>query len=183
MADSFDTTEMSNALEAASGPTLKQPIGAPATREEAIAKAREKGWVEPQKYDYSIYNKQEADAGTDTVQSRQHEWASSAGKYEWNDEYGDVGPRVPELEHQLFNDDLRMKRGENFNAFQFQVLVEGPVKPEPVMRVSSRSPRPCIMLMEQSSRTLPSIRLFSRTSSFVNTLIRHLFRPTASLPY
>jgi len=136
MADNFDTTEMSSALEAISEATRKQPVGAPASKEEAIAKAREHKWVEPQKYDYSIYNKQAADTNTDTAQSRQHEWASSAGKYEWNDEYGDVGPRVPELEKQLFNNELRMKHGDNFNAFQFQVLVEGPVKPDPVMRVS-----------------------------------------------
>jgi ATP-dependent RNA helicase DDX3X len=141
MTDNFDTTEMSTALEAISGATRKQPIGAPPSKEEAIAKARGHKWVEPQKYDYSIYNKQVADAGTDTSQSRQHEWASSAGKYEWNDEYGDVGPRVPELEKQLFNDELRMRHGDNFNAFQFQVLVEGPVKPDPVMRVSPRSLR------------------------------------------
>lgn len=141
MADNFDTTEMSNVLEAISGATRKQPIGAPASKEEAIAKAREHKWVEPQKYDYSIYNKQGTDAGTDTVQSLRYEWASSAGKYEWNDEYGDVGPRVPELEKELFNDDLRMKHGDNFSAFEFQVLVEGPVKPDPVMRVSPTFPR------------------------------------------
>ena len=136
MADGFDITEMSAALDAVSDAILKQPVGAPTSKEEAIAKAREHKWVEPQKYDYSIYNKQSGDTGTDISQSRQYEWASSAGKYEWKDEYGEVGPRVPELEKQLFNNDLRMKHGDNFNAFEFQVLVEGPVKPDPVMRVS-----------------------------------------------
>lgn len=28
--------------------------------------------------------------------------AASARVYEWNDEFGDVGPKIPELEEQLF---------------------------------------------------------------------------------
>ena len=32
------------------------------------------------------------------------EWAINAARYEWNDEYGDLGPKIPELEAMLFGE-------------------------------------------------------------------------------
>lgn len=73
---------------------------------EAAALAREKGWVEPQTYDYSVYTTtqkpEDGDAPT---------WASSAAKYEWSDEYGDVGPPNEELEKMLFHSEFISRAG------------------------------------------------------------------------
>lgn len=44
------------------------------------------------------------------------DWASSATRYEWNDSYGDVAPRLPELEEILFEElDLRGNTGLDFD--------------------------------------------------------------------
>lgn len=44
------------------------------------------------------------------------EWDGSARTYEWNDEYGDVGPKVPELEIELFGEKgNRQKTGLDFS--------------------------------------------------------------------
>jgi hypothetical protein len=42
-------------------------------------------------------------------------WAASAAKYEWKEEYGDVGPEVPELEKILFGDVFRNRQGASFD--------------------------------------------------------------------
>jgi len=45
------------------------------------------------------------------------DWASSAARYEWADSYGDVAPRVPELEEILFEElDLRGNTGLDFDG-------------------------------------------------------------------
>ena len=35
-------------------------------------------------------------------QKPSEQWASSAARYEWQDEFGDVAPKVPALEEALF---------------------------------------------------------------------------------
>ena len=43
-------------------------------------------------------------------------WNSSAARYEWLDSFGDVAPRVPELESMLFGEaELRGSTGREFN--------------------------------------------------------------------
>ena len=79
---------------------------------------RDHGWVEREKYDYETYN-----AGTREEREaveRLHEvpaWASNAAKYEWKDEYGDVGPEHPQLEAMLFRAEHRMQTGVEFNKY------------------------------------------------------------------
>lgn len=51
-----------------------------------------KGWSERVPFTYADYTSTEFS-----------EWAGSAKRYEWSDEYGDVGPKNEELEKQLFN--------------------------------------------------------------------------------
>ena len=81
-------------------------------------RAREHGWVEPEKFDYETYNagtREEREAVEQT-----HEvpaWASNAMKYEWSDEYGDVGPEHPELEQELFKDQFKMQSGIEFEKY------------------------------------------------------------------
>ena len=85
-----------------------------------------KKWSEPEKYDYKLYNaatreeREEAEreaaerdgaAGTTEAPT----WAANAAKYEWLDEYGDVGPPHPELEKMLFSSDHINRRGRQFD--------------------------------------------------------------------
>lgn len=41
--------------------------------------------------------------------------AASARVYEWNEEYGDVGPCIPELERELFGDPENRGEGVDFS--------------------------------------------------------------------
>jgi ATP-dependent RNA helicase DDX3X len=89
---------------------------APAKNEEAHTLAREKGWVEPQEFDYNTYNAHNpsgkaAGAGDDL----KHHWAHNAEKYEWKEEYGDVGPPSDALEAQLFRSEFTNRRGLKFD--------------------------------------------------------------------
>jgi ATP-dependent RNA helicase DDX3X len=51
-------------------------------------------------------------------------WAANAARYEWKDEYGDVGPRVPELEERLFRDEHILRKGNCFDALTLSVTQE-----------------------------------------------------------
>lgn len=42
--------------------------------------------------------------------------AASARVYEWNDEFGDVGPKIPELEEQLFGTAETRGEGIDFSV-------------------------------------------------------------------
>lgn len=118
MGDSCD------AIPADMASTLRETTngGAPAgpPRDEAKAQlAREKGWVEQQpfKYDAAI---PPPDAPSDINLPSGDEipgWMHRARKYEWSDEYGDIGPEVPELEKELFGSELKLKKGYNFKEY------------------------------------------------------------------
>ena len=45
------------------------------------------------------------------------EWAATAQRYEWQDDYGDVAPPFPDLEQQLFKNDFITRRGANFDGY------------------------------------------------------------------
>lgn len=45
------------------------------------------------------------------------EWAGNAARYEWRDEYGDIGPRNEELERQLFNVDHVSRAGHRLDRY------------------------------------------------------------------
>lgn len=103
---------------------------------EAAQRARDAGWVERETYNYAAYNAApnagsnaapsagfnvaanpgSRDDGEATEQTKDiPSWASNAMKYEWSDEYGDVGPAHPELERQLFKNELLNRTGLKFN--------------------------------------------------------------------
>lgn len=72
--------------------------------EKSALNPRQHGWTEPTPFSYdSFQNKEFTD------------WAGMAARYEWNDEYGDVGPRNEELEKQLFNQEFMPRAGVRFN--------------------------------------------------------------------
>ena len=83
---------------------------APAKNEEAHALAREKGWVEPQEYDYGAYTGSRDPAGDCEVI-----WSHNAEKYEWKEEYGEVGPESQALEAQLFRSEIINRQGLKFD--------------------------------------------------------------------
>jgi ATP-dependent RNA helicase DDX3X len=101
-------------MDADNGPAV------PLMKAEAAALARDKGWIAPEQYDYSKYMPAVPDQGvseaTEHGQGPQEvlEWASNAMKYEWSDEYGDVGPENLELEKMLFHSDLITRAGIKF---------------------------------------------------------------------
>lgn len=93
---------------------------------DAREKARLHGFVERTPYDYSVYATGRKD---DDADREEPAWLANAAVYEWNDDYGDVGPAIPELEIELFGSDYRMQAGTKFDAFKYEVTVEAP---EPV---------------------------------------------------
>jgi ATP-dependent RNA helicase DDX3X len=97
------------------------PIAVPAP--EAPAKnPQEHGWVAKTDYDYSAFmksSKEFADAqatANDTAELGVEVggWASNATIYDWDDEFGDVGPSHPELEKQLFGSENHVRIGIKF---------------------------------------------------------------------
>ncbi|EFY97090.1 DEAD-like helicases superfamily protein [Metarhizium robertsii] len=84
-------------------------------------------WVEPQKIDYSALN-------GDGSQAVEH-FDGSAPIYQWNDDFGDVGPKFEALELELFGDpETRHDRaGLDFSKIeQISVEQEGPVRIQPL---------------------------------------------------
>lgn len=67
------------------------------------------GWVEKEVLDYS------------TMEGRSSEGAfdGSARIYEWNDEYGDVGPSIPDLEKELFGNPEDGDSGEGLDFTKY----------------------------------------------------------------
>ena len=63
-------------------------------------------WIKPQAYDY---------AAMESIISTQ-EWEGSARVYQWQDDFGDVGPEFPDMERELFGDpeSRHEKAGVNF---------------------------------------------------------------------
>lgn len=110
----FDVTEMSTALDSVT----------PKDNAEAVALAREKGWAVPEKYDYERYNAT-AEGGAPPVVEEELPaeliWGATAAKYEWKDEYGDVGPVNTDLEKMLFHNEFTNRQGGQFQKYVFDV--------------------------------------------------------------
>ena len=130
-------------------------------KSEMMGKARERGWKEPTAYDYSRYaadptnaaNAADAVDPTDTVGPREVEdeggvtfWGSAAAKYEWSDEYGDVGPRNPELEKMLFEGEYIQRSGVQFEHLTgIKVTVEGEDQPRPINQFQQAGLHPIVV--------------------------------------
>lgn len=118
---SFDVSGMNNALQEELDATKQQPNSHGKMDPEAASLARSKGWAAPETYDYSKYVTpgegepipQPAEAVVDDGEFP--EWAANALKYEWKDEYGDVGPANEELEEMLFRSEYINRTGLKIN--------------------------------------------------------------------
>ena len=87
-----------------------------------------RGWVKPVAYDYDAYNRappalenSEAEnvaqsTGENGATPEGPKWASNARRYEWKEEYGDVAPRIEELEQELFHGEFRNRAGPKIEA-------------------------------------------------------------------
>ncbi|OKL62814.1 hypothetical protein UA08_01877 [Talaromyces atroroseus] len=124
----FATKDMADAL-----PEVMPPVSR--LDQEAATLARDKGWVEPEKYDYTRYAGQttETPANGHNVPVNTIPWASDARKYEWKEEYGDVGPKDEELEKMLFRSEFINRAGVKFeNISSIKVVVEATTKVAPI---------------------------------------------------
>ncbi|CAK1359666.1 ATP-dependent RNA helicase DED1 [Cercospora beticola] len=89
-----------------------------------LAKAREAGWSETTAFNYDEFTKQGGHSG---------EWQGMTGVYEWNDEYGDVAPELPELERMLYGTETRVVEGKHRDTLDdIEVVLEGATKVKPI---------------------------------------------------
>ncbi|KAI9767346.1 MAG: hypothetical protein M1840_005755 [Geoglossum simile] len=87
------------------------------------AKSHPAGWVERQKFDYEAYAAEAA--ALDAV--------GNEARYEWKDDYGEVGPRIPAIEKALFEGESIMTVGDELNKItRIDVFQESPTKISPV---------------------------------------------------
>jgi ATP-dependent RNA helicase DDX3X len=125
MADTWGTNDLAQALPitkpvdggAAGLTTTVTADSAPAAPTDD-RNPQKHGWVTKQAFDYEAYNmsnKQAYEKIAAEGSGARGDWASNAAVYEWNDEYGDVGPRFEELEKQLFNSEFHVKTGIEFS--------------------------------------------------------------------
>lgn len=141
--NSFDFGAMSAAVSSMGKVKPAQDfVGAPADKDEAEKKARDSGWVEKKAYDYSLYQNgvptiPEGDEGVaDSDAPRANPWASQAAKYLWTDEYGEVGPRHPGLEAELYNKEFHAETGQRMSTYlEEEVKEEGPANFTPIQKV------------------------------------------------
>jgi ATP-dependent RNA helicase DDX3X len=131
MADSgWDDADPSSTLADVT-PANGQPSG-PTKIVEAIQRAKEAGWGERQTYNYhttapkAFLNGDGHEAKSDSAAdadangeealvsvyaSKPTTWSHDIARYEWKDEYGDVGPRIESLEKELFHGEFLNRAG------------------------------------------------------------------------
>lgn len=75
------------------------------------------------------------------------QWYANAVKYEWNEDYGDgVGPRIEELEQELFHDLTKTNEGEWLaNLKEYEITVEGSIQINPVKRFEDAGLHPVML--------------------------------------
>jgi len=130
MSDQGDNMAMDDIKQSLS---IIDPHSSSFDKEAALRHAKEKGWTEPVPYNYSTTGAQ--DAAEDAFTHPEAAWLSDAVRYEWSDEYGEVGPANPDLEQKLFYSEKSVKAGALIKAYEFEVTLEGPIHIHPVRDV------------------------------------------------
>ncbi|CAL3968100.1 unnamed protein product [Diplocarpon coronariae] len=127
---------------------------------------QEHGWVHKTSYDYDKYNKsskQLADAqasagegapgvapglGIEEAVGGLHigEWASNAATYTWDEDFGDIGPRHPQLEAMLFGAENHVRSGINFSSIaNIDVVQEGAIRIKPIKQFKDAGLHPAML--------------------------------------
>ena len=83
--------------------------------QEAAQHAAKKGWAKPTATKYNHDEPETEPEFKDEVARGQPQYATNFAKYEWQEEYGEVGPEIPELEEALFRSQHRVQTGIKFN--------------------------------------------------------------------
>ncbi|KAL8922796.1 MAG: hypothetical protein Q9208_004921 [Pyrenodesmia sp. 3 TL-2023] len=74
------------------------------------------------------------------------EWAANARRYEWSDEFGDVGPKDEQLEKILFQDTEKMEVGEHFEKLtDIAVTLESETHIDPVKAFEDAGLHPVVL--------------------------------------
>ena len=82
----------------------------------AVDRVRNAQWTGRQKFDYETYNADTREKRAALPAADVPTWAANAVKYEWSDEYGDIGPEFKELEDALFGDDTKTRKGDRYRG-------------------------------------------------------------------
>ncbi|KAF2452436.1 DEAD/DEAH box RNA helicase [Lineolata rhizophorae] len=125
---------------AAGSESSPEPVGgafeAPTYEKKEVTydQVRSLGWVPPAKYDYSVYMTDHSTRNDLVEEGKEPKWLSQAARYEWDDEYGDVGPHDEKLEDELFRSMFINRIGNKMDAYEYRVNIQGPQDVAPVRR-------------------------------------------------
>ncbi|KAL6713458.1 hypothetical protein ACLMJK_008923 [Lecanora helva] len=120
-------------------------------------RVRDASWVEPQKFDYNTYNagpKEQrstvAAVGTEEAAGTEEDsvptWAANATKYEWEDDYGEIGPKYDILERQLFGNSTQTEKGSHFSTLtEISVTFESETMIKPISRFEDAGLHPAML--------------------------------------
>ncbi|KAL8714153.1 MAG: hypothetical protein Q9220_001882 [cf. Caloplaca sp. 1 TL-2023] len=72
-------------------------------------------------------------------------WAANATRYEWSDDFGDVGPEDKDLEAMLFHADEKMEVGENLQKLtDIAVTLESEIGFQPIVKFDDAGLHPTV---------------------------------------
>ncbi|EXJ78698.1 hypothetical protein A1O1_09100 [Capronia coronata CBS 617.96] len=122
------------------------------TKEQRLEDAQRAGWCAPQPFKYGPEVPEPGANGTNGEEGGTAEdaykptpWAHDAEKYEWQEEYGEVGPRHEELEKELFRGEYINRAGDKFkNLSTVKIIVESETRVEPIKSFKSAGLHPVI---------------------------------------
>ncbi|MCJ1465446.1 hypothetical protein MMC07_004064 [Pseudocyphellaria aurata] len=119
------------------------------SNEDAVTHPRDLGWAEPLKYDYEAYNassKPREERAAIEEAKNLPPWAANAQKYEWSDEFGDVGPRHDALEEILFNNEYINRTGIAFDKIAgITVTFESTSQIQPALKFEDAGLHPVML--------------------------------------
>ncbi|MCJ1473462.1 hypothetical protein MMC13_002113 [Lambiella insularis] len=144
---------------------IENKMGTLSMKDSNNALAADWGSIKPVEYNYNMYNaatREEREAAELAItenraeEEHKHEdeqftadvplWASNAVKYEWNDEYGDIGPAHPELEKQLFRDRFITRAGTKLSTYTAaDVTVESETTVAPIANFEDAGLHPIML--------------------------------------